>query len=244
MNRLDIYHPEHELIVAAGSFSGHKRKLVVIGVYLPPNVSVSRADECMFFLSDAILEVKRRFDNPWIFVAGDFNQWPVEDYLQDLCDIREVAVGNTRGDKSIDRIFCNLSRSVSVSGCLAPLETEDGRKSDHGVAYCKFKLSKKKSFKWETYSYRRYTPEAEELFKSWIVFHDWSEVLNAEGSHAKTEAYQATLTWAVESFFPLKTTRRKNTDLPWMSKGVLRLCLLYTSPSPRDRQKSRMPSSA
>ena len=27
-------------------------------------------------------------------------------------------------------------------------------------------------------------------------------------------------------------------------KGLLRDCLLYTSPSPRDRQKSRMPSSA
>ena len=26
--------------------------------------------------------------------------------------------------------------------------------------------------------------------------------------------------------------------------GLLRICLLYTSPSPRDRQKSRMPSSA
>ena len=25
---------------------------------------------------------------------------------------------------------------------------------------------------------------------------------------------------------------------------ILRICLLYTSPSPRDRQKSRMPSSA
>ena len=27
-------------------------------------------------------------------------------------------------------------------------------------------------------------------------------------------------------------------------KGEYRFCLLYTSPSPRDRQKSRMPSSA
>ena len=31
-----------------------------------------------------------------------------------------------------------------------------------------------------------------------------------------------------------------NTKLSFMDKG----CLLYTSPSPRDRQKSRMPSSA
>ena len=28
------------------------------------------------------------------------------------------------------------------------------------------------------------------------------------------------------------------------NQGVIRGCLLYTSPSPRDRQKSRMPSSA
>ena len=29
-----------------------------------------------------------------------------------------------------------------------------------------------------------------------------------------------------------------------LALGALRICLLYTSPSPRDRQKSRMPSSA
>ena len=35
-------------------------------------------------------------------------------------------------------------------------------------------------------------------------------------------------------------------DLPVMEKACkwLNDCLLYTSPSPRDRQKSRMPSSA
>ena len=37
---------------------------------------------------------------------------------------------------------------------------------------------------------------------------------------------------------PLSGTR------PTVVKAVIRSCLLYTSPSPRDRQKSRMPSSA
>ena len=32
--------------------------------------------------------------------------------------------------------------------------------------------------------------------------------------------------------------------LPWEELIVVDTCLLYTSPSPRDRQKSRMPSSA
>ena len=30
----------------------------------------------------------------------------------------------------------------------------------------------------------------------------------------------------------------------WIVGGLAAICLLYTSPSPRDRQKSRMPSSA
>ena len=30
----------------------------------------------------------------------------------------------------------------------------------------------------------------------------------------------------------------------WQKNNGMRICLLYTSPSPRDRQKSRMPSSA
>ena len=44
----------------------------------------------------------------------------------------------------------------------------------------------------------------------------------------------------------LKTRQEKNaTDKKMMSiLSAINICLLYTSPSPRDRQKSRMPSSA
>ena len=35
------------------------------------------------------------------------------------------------------------------------------------------------------------------------------------------------------------------TDMPsWMAKSIVNICLLYTSPSPRDDELSRMPSSA
>ena len=33
-------------------------------------------------------------------------------------------------------------------------------------------------------------------------------------------------------------------QIAWHMRGSVHSCLLYTSPSPRDRQKSRMPSSA
>ena len=44
---------------------------------------------------------------------------------------------------------------------------------------------------------------------------------------------QATAVWLID-----------NTTLTFEQVGEFCSCLLYTSPSPRDRQKSRMPSSA
>ena len=38
--------------------------------------------------------------------------------------------------------------------------------------------------------------------------------------------------------------KKKWSKKPIMNKRQFVICLLYTSPSPRDRQKSRMPSSA
>ena len=53
--------------------------------------------------------------------------------------------------------------------------------------------------------------------------HDWRDVYLAEGSNAKADQYQRTITWAVEKFFPKKTTRRRSTDLPWLNKKVLKM---------------------
>ena len=39
-------------------------------------------------------------------------------------------------------------------------------------------------------------------------------------------------------------SKLQETESKELKKNIYILCLLYTSPSPRDRQKSRMPSSA
>ena len=42
----------------------------------------------------------------------------------------------------------------------------------------------------------------------------------------------------------IEATNLLKSEFPRGSKVKIKPCLLYTSPSPRDRQKSRMPSSA
>ena len=55
------------------------------------------------------------------------------------------------------------------------------------------------------------------------------------------------LKYEKKDFFPNEKNSLINSDIDFIDEKsfmVLRTCLLYTSPSPRDRQKSRMPSSA
>ena len=49
---------------------------------------------------------------------------------------------------------------------------------------------------------------------------------------------------AIQKVFSLEEFKEFNTLIGKVRKGLSINCLLYTSPSPRDRQKSRMPSSA
>ena len=160
-------------------------------------------------------------------IAGDFNQWNAGDALQEFVDIREVQVWPTRGDRAIDRIFTNMSRSITDYGTLSPLETEaaDGEealRSDHKIVYMRSALKRTQTFEWLTYSYRDYDDEAVREFGRWVVLHDWIDVITAEGSDRKADVYQGQLDAAMDRFFPIRTTRRKSSDLPWINRAILK----------------------
>ena len=211
-----------EVLAAAGSMRGHRRKVVVVACYIPPNYNRQKGAEALEFIEEVVLEMKSRFKDPYVTVAGDFNQWRAEDALANFSDVREVEVGATRGSRKIDRIFVNFSRLVTESGTLSPLETEETnglvRRSDHRVAYVRLRIPKKEAFRWEVYSYRHFNDDLVAAFREWVVWHDWDEVLSASSSDAKAEAYQGTVVGAVERFCPLKKRKKKSTDPPWLDK--------------------------
>ena len=64
-----------------------------------------------------------------------------------------------------------------------------------------------------------------------------------------TEGERAAIKLVNETYWEMLTERIKENKFYkypwyWVYKKDIYNCLLYTSPSPRDRQKSRMPSSA
>lgn len=88
------------------------------------------------------------------------------------------------------------------------------------MAYAKTERKHLRVFKWVSYSYIFYNEDTVQDFRKWIAIHEWNEVKDAEGSNRKAEAYQASVTEAMQACFPTRTTRRQSTDLPWINSRI------------------------
>ena len=224
LKQIDVGNTEgFEIVGALGNIRGILRKLLVLGCYVPPNYTARRGKQFLDYLTDLILHLKRKYTDPYILVGGDFNQWDLSAALEDYKDLQEVHVGATRGNKAIDRCFHNFGECIKKAGVLPPLETPDSaKKSDHLLVYAEAEIPRFEAYELITYSYRRYTEEAGEAFREWVVMHDWAGVLSAAGSNAKAAEYQRVVDCAMDVFFPVQTTTRKSSDYPWINWKVRR----------------------
>ena len=202
-------------------FADLDRPLFVVAAYIPPGYAVPRGRACLQHINDLVLDIKTKHRDPYILVAGDFNQWDI------ALDLEEVPTPPTRADRHIDRIFTNWPWEIHESGCVPPLETElEGEAktySDHRVQYACARLPTKKKKEWEVFTHRPYTDRGKEGFKTDIAAADWSPVLGAAGSNAKATAYQLIIEDLIDKNFPLKTVKRKEGDLPWFNNTARKM---------------------
>ena len=78
----------------------------------------------------------------------------------------------------------------------------------------------------------------------WTIRNLKSAGMDSEGLvKLYTEYIRPTVEYASVVYGPI-LSKEGNIKIEKLQERALRTCLLYTSPSPRDRQKSRMPSSA
>ena len=215
-----------EVLTATGTVPGLSRKVALLGCYIPPGYTVARATACLNYLEEIVIEYKRRLKDPIIIITGDFNQWDIPSALEEFRDIKETTAGPTRGQRTIDRTFTNLD-SVVEAGLLNPLQTDGAqeqiKESGHKVFYMTAAVRRRDRYRWLSYSYRFNNADSRKLFGDWIVQKDWSELLQTLTSDAKAELYQKEINWAIESFFPLRTTKRRSIDPPWITGAVKKL---------------------
>ena len=220
---MNLPNPEKfEILTVFGTLAGVSRKVYFICVYIPPNYTVPRGKCCLSYLSDVVLHIKRKCNDALICIGGDFNQWDVVSALEDYPEIIEIITPATRKDRRIDKVLLNWPGMVVDADCFSPLEAENAAgerisTSDHNVQFVATALQRREPVSWESYTYRPFNIKSADSFTEELAKQDWTDVYQAEGSNKKAQLFQATLDDLMDRFFPMKTVKRKSTDLPWIN---------------------------
>ena len=211
---------QFEVLPLRVSLSNIKRNLFVVAAYIPPGYPVPRGRACLQHISDLVLTIKNRHDEPLILVGGDFNQWDVNSALAEFIDMQEVVTPATRGDRKIDKLFTNWPEYVEEGGCCPPLQTEeiDGviNKSDHNVQYVLSRVPMKEPVKLETFTHRPYCIAGEVAFLDELRATDWQCVTGCTSVNGKVDKLHHIFDDLLNKHFPMKTTQRRESDLPWL----------------------------
>lgn len=224
---------------------GVKRRLFAISAYIPPNYPVARGRACIQHINNLVLDIKRNSNScpPYILIAGDFNQWPVGESLEDFPELQEVQTPPTRENRHIDKMFMNFPDDINDSGTVPPLETEGTAAaksySDHSIQYLCARLPLKTPVCWEKYSYRPFKETAATAFVQELSEVSWDTLYELQGSNAMAMRLQTILDDLMDRHFPMKTVKRKGSDLPWFNctakKMVKKKNAIYKSEGKSER---------
>ena len=212
----------YEVLATIGNVKGVRGKIFCLTAYEPPNITLLRARQMHEYISDVIDEAKRVYADCMVLVAGDFNHWPAEEIVEDHVEFQEVTHGNTRGNRSIDRTFCNFPRAITESGTLPPLETESGLPSDHRIAFGRAVFTRPK-VPTVKYSYRHYTDQGAIKFQELLSTQSWETVFSAVGPSEKVLVFQQILDSIMGLCFLMKTTVKRVCDPPWVNNKIRKL---------------------
>ena len=100
---------------------------------------------------------------------------------------------------------------------MIPLETPDGIRSDHLGVYNSYKIKRFHQFKIKKYQIRKVTKKGKDGFIAEFKKVDWSPIYEISGADGRNEFFYGIIMTLMDKYFPIKSFKVKNTDLPWMT---------------------------
>ncbi|KAI8510960.1 hypothetical protein Bbelb_118760 [Branchiostoma belcheri] len=191
--------------------------IVVCGVYLPP--SSPNGDILVDHLLSVSDNVRTKYPDCGIALLGDFNRLDTSELCRGSL-LSQVVKNKTRGNAILDLIVTNMKDVYQCPSILPPIGL-----SDHSSVLWipKGKRAPDKPTKKLT---RPLCQASVHEFGRWVTSHNWSEVYNATGTAAKTNAFYGTLQDAITTFFPTKVIKTHSSDKPWVTPQIKRLITL------------------
>ena len=132
MERAKLPHSKHEVVAAIGRRQGQRRKVLIVGLYIPPSYNAAQNRSLYNYVNDCLLLLHRRYEDPYTIVAGDLNRREVGEITRDFHCIRPIATPPTRGLAVLDIVSSNFNRQLEEAGVTDPVQSDEtGADGDH-----------------------------------------------------------------------------------------------------------------
>ena len=96
MSRARLPHSKHEIVAAIGRRTGQRRKILVIGAYIPPWYNSAQNKNFYLHLNDCLTLLQKRYDQPYVIVAGDFNRRDFRAATSEFPEIKQLQTPPTK----------------------------------------------------------------------------------------------------------------------------------------------------
>ena len=181
-------------------------------IYVPPNIRSQQLEELRKAVATEVASLKVSYNDPLIFVAGDFNH---KDFAGALAKV---------DDNTIDLVFSNTSEDVKGNTILPPLQANTGAVSDHRCLYNATQFRECRKFRWVV-RYRRTRNQArDEAFAEDLQNWEWGTSIGADQEvNAMTSAMEEAISKLTEKHFPLARVRKRSNEAPWVTRHIRRL---------------------
>ena len=209
-----------ELVAAEGTVEGVPRKVVIYGIYVPPQTRKETISRLCSVISEDISKVKTKNKDPAIFLMGDFNRKDMRDAYSVHAGFWEVESANTRGNEKLDVVVTNVDSRWVQASVHPPLETDLGTKSDHGVVVVGAEIKSKKNFEWVKVRARKRTKKSTEAYVEELNGIDWTCL--AGSTEEMVATFHGILDGLTNMHFPVQTFKRRSNSDPWMTNGIRR----------------------
>ena len=220
MSRVRLPHMKSELVAAIGRRAGQRRKVAIIGVYLPPAMRIQQVRRSLREVNDAVTHVKQKYNDPYIMLAGDFNRKDIQAALRDHVDIKPIVTGPTRGDSVLDIIATNMNDQLKEAGTTTAIKSEEGVYSDHLTVFATFRMPRVPDYRVEQYSYFHYTQEGNKRFGNWLAKQKWEGILLERDVHKKVSNLHDLFEKGTSESYEWKTRVKKTSEPVWMTDSI------------------------
>ena len=222
--RAKLPHSKHEVVAVIGRRTGQRRKVLVVGVYIPPWYNAAQNKSFFRYLNDCLILLNRRYDKPYICIGGDFNKRKFKLAVTEANDVKQIETGPTRGNNTLDIIGTNFNDQILETCVVAPIENDfEGADADHRVVFVSFRMPKVPQYDIESYSYYCITEEGADKFGDWIKSvsdKGWHEIRSGVSVNEKVDRLHSSFASAMEQCFEYKTRKKKSSEPVWMADWI------------------------